>query len=164
MAEDLRLQLLISLSYFCFLSFYPYMRPPRRKDKAALCRAKTLFCFRNLDPVHTPTRPPAGAGWHQSRLGGSGDMKARSLEWRAFQCDGTQLQIDNQVIDIVRTPCRFGGHRLWFRCVCGRHVSALYSPGGRPWACRHCYRLSYATRHAIPRDRHLLEPSASAAA
>ena len=45
MAEDLRLQLLISLSYFCFLSFYPYMRPPRRKDKAALCARKLFFVF-----------------------------------------------------------------------------------------------------------------------
>jgi hypothetical protein len=73
------------------------------------------------------------------------------IEW-----DGTQLRIRNQVVDLGRTPCRFGGRRLWFRCVCGRHVSALYSPNGRPWACRHCYRLTYATRQSIPRDRRLL--------
>jgi hypothetical protein len=73
-----------------------------------------------------------------------------------IQWNGTQLRIRNQVIDVGRTPCRFGGHRLWFRCACSRHVSALYSPNGRPWACRHCYRLTYATRQAIPRDRQLL--------
>jgi hypothetical protein len=91
--------------------------------------------------------------------------KQGSLIWRwggeitgtaRIECDGTQLKIRNQLIHIGRMLCRFGGHRLWFVCVCGRHVSALYSPNGRPWACRHCYRLTYATRQAIPRDRHLL--------
>jgi hypothetical protein len=46
--------------------------------------------------------------------------------------------------------------RLWFKCACGRHVSALYSPNGGRWQCRHCWRLTYATRQAIPRDRQLL--------
>jgi hypothetical protein len=70
--------------------------------------------------------------------------------------DGERLTIRDQVIDIGRTPCRFGSYRLWFRCSCGQHVSTVYSPNGRPWACRHCYRLTYATRQATPRDRHLL--------
>ena len=89
-------------------------------------------------------------GWRIWRWGSEITGTAR-IEW-----NGTQLQIRNQLIHIGRTPCRFGGHRLWFVCVCGRHVSALYSPNGRPWACRHCYRLTYATRQAIPRDRQLL--------
>ena len=84
------------------------------------------------------------------REGGEITGMAR-VEW-----DGTQLRIRNQVIDIVRTPCRFGGYRLWFRCVCRRRVSAMYSPNGGRWGCRHCYRLTYATRQAIPRDRQLL--------
>ena len=70
--------------------------------------------------------------------------------------DGERLTIRAQVIDIGWPPCRFGGHRFWFRCSCGRHVATLYSPNGRPWGCRHCYRLTYATRQAVPRDRHLL--------
>ena len=70
--------------------------------------------------------------------------------------NGERLRIRDQIIDIGRTPCRFGGHRLWFRCSCGGHVSTLYSPNGLPWACRHCYRLTYATRQTNPRDRNLL--------
>jgi len=90
-------------------------------------------------------------GWRiWQREGGEITGTAR-IEW-----DGTQLQIRNQLIHIGWTPCRFGGHRLWFKCVCGRHVSTLYSPNGRPWACRQCYRLTYATRQTIPRDRQLL--------
>lgn len=88
--------------------------------------------------------------WIWQRGGGEITGTAR-IEW-----DGTQMRIRNQVIHIGRTPCRFGGHRVWFRCFCGRHVSTLYSPNGRPWACRHCYQLTYATRQAMPRDRHLL--------
>jgi hypothetical protein len=90
-------------------------------------------------------------GWLTWRREGGEITGTARVEW-----SGTQLQVRNQVIHIGRTPCRFGGHRLWFVCVCGRHVSALYSPNGRPWACRHCYRLTYATRQAIPRDRQLL--------
>jgi hypothetical protein len=70
--------------------------------------------------------------------------------------DGERLTIRDQVIDIERTPCRFGGHRFWFRCSCGLHIATLYSPNGRPWGCRHCHRLTYAARQAVPRDRHLL--------
>ena len=70
--------------------------------------------------------------------------------------DGERLTIRDQVIDIGRTPCRFGGHRFWFRCSCGQQVATLYSPSGQPWACRHCHRLTYATRQAVPRDRNLL--------
>ena len=73
------------------------------------------------------------------------------IEW-----DGTELKIRNQLIHIGRTPCRFGGFRVWFKCACGRHVLALYSPNGGRWGCRHCWRLTYATRQAIPRDRQLL--------
>ena len=70
--------------------------------------------------------------------------------------DGARLMVRNQVIGLWKTGCRFGGQRLWFRCSCGRHVGTMYSPSWQPWACRHCYRLTYAMRQAIPRDRHLL--------
>jgi hypothetical protein len=84
------------------------------------------------------------------RRGGEITAEAR-IGW-----DGKRLMIGAQVIALRTTSCRFGGHRLWFSCSCGRHVSALYSANEGPWACRHCYRLTYATRQAIPRDRHLL--------
>jgi hypothetical protein len=70
--------------------------------------------------------------------------------------DGERLTIDHQVIDLDKTPCPFGGQRWWFRCGCGRTVMKLYSPNNNPWACRHCYELTYATRQAIPRHRLIL--------
>jgi hypothetical protein len=55
---------------------------------------------------------------------------------------------------LERTPCHYGGERVWFRCPargCGRRVAILY--GGRVFACRHCYRLAYPCQHESPGDR-----------
>jgi len=37
---------------------------------------------------------------------------------------------------------------------CGRRVAILYA-GGDLFACRHCYRLAYASQSEIPRNRNL---------
>ena len=54
-------------------------------------------------------------------------------------------------VQLVRTPCYFGGFRYWFICglevngrYCGRRVAKLYlPPGGIYFGCRHCYNLTY---------------------
>jgi hypothetical protein len=50
-----------------------------------------------------------------------------------------------QRIELARTPCRFGGSRVWFRCPrCWRRVAILYLFG---WpACRTCARLRYPSQ------------------
>jgi hypothetical protein len=51
-------------------------------------------------------------------------------------------------IGLERTPCRFGGERVWFRCPgrgCGRRVVKLYSVG-RYYVCRHCGNLVYGSQ------------------
>jgi hypothetical protein len=65
-------------------------------------------------------------------------------DWESFQ----------QRVPIRWTPCRFGGERPWFVCdvsangaYCGRQVAKLYGVG-RPFACRHCYRLGYGVHAA----------------
>ncbi|QKS29134.1 MAG: hypothetical protein FAZ92_00473 [Accumulibacter sp.] len=52
------------------------------------------------------------------------------------------------------TPCHLGSRRAWFRCPatgCGRRVAILY--GGSIFACRHCYRLVYASQREAEDDR-----------
>lgn len=56
-------------------------------------------------------------------------------------------------IPLVTTPCRFGGKRYWFICpmyrnneYCGRRVGILYK-NGKFFACRHCYKLTYASQN-----------------
>jgi hypothetical protein len=55
---------------------------------------------------------------------------------------------------LERTPCHYGGERVWFRCpsrACGRRVAILY--GGRIFACRQCYRLAYECQKESVSDR-----------
>lgn len=54
-------------------------------------------------------------------------------------------------IELVTTPCHFGGVKYWFVCplvangrYCGRRVAKLYLPGGQTYfGCRYCYNLTY---------------------
>lgn len=55
-------------------------------------------------------------------------------------------------IPLTTTSCYFGGKRYWFTCpwytngeYCGRRVGVLYL-GGKYFACRHCYNLTYNSR------------------
>jgi D-lyxose ketol-isomerase len=42
-------------------------------------------------------------------------------------------------------------------CECGRTVEKLHAYSDRPWRCRHCYLLTYGTRQAVPRHRHVIK-------
>jgi hypothetical protein len=53
-------------------------------------------------------------------------------------------------VDLVSTPCNYGGKRWWFICplvingkACNRRVGVLYLGGGKYFGCRHCYNLTY---------------------
>jgi hypothetical protein len=66
-----------------------------------------------------------------------------------------------QGVPVDWTPCRFGGERPWFVCsvqsngvYCGRRVTKLYGVG-RLFACRHCYRLAYASQQESTHQRGL---------
>lgn len=65
---------------------------------------------------------------------------------------GEKTDLDYK-IPLVKTPCHFGGFRYWFQCpwyangvYCGRRVGVLYL-GGKYFACRHCYNLTYNSRN-----------------
>lgn len=54
------------------------------------------------------------------------------------------------------TACHYGGGRAWFRCPasgCGRRVAKLYIGRAGIFACRHCYRLAYASQRENAMDR-----------
>jgi len=82
-------------------------------------------------------------------------LKYRS---RSFGEDWSDVE---QRVAVVWTPCRFGGERPWFVCsvasngvYCGRRVIKLYG-AGRLFACRHCYRLAYASQLESAQQRGL---------
>ena len=48
-------------------------------------------------------------------------------------------------IEVVRTPCHFGGSRTWWLCPrCGNRFAVLWG-NSAGFACRHCQRLNYAS-------------------
>jgi len=65
---------------------------------------------------------------------------------------GGQAEQKDYSVPITWTPCHLGGERPWFLCpCCHRRVAKLY--GGAVFACRHCWRLNYASQQASKRDR-----------
>ena len=58
-----------------------------------------------------------------------------------------------QRIYFDRTPCNYGGDRIWFRCPpCGRRCAVVYA-SGKYYFCRVCCNLTYETCNQTPRDR-----------
>jgi hypothetical protein len=59
-------------------------------------------------------------------------------------------------VKVETRKLRFGGVRRCFLCPaigCGQRVRILYlPPGARYFACRRCYRISYASRNRNPRN------------
>jgi hypothetical protein len=67
------------------------------------------------------------------------------------------IELPKQILRTVQVSWRFGGQRFYFLCECGRTVEKLHAFRDRPWRCRHCHGLTYATRQAVPRHRHVIK-------
>lgn len=69
----------------------------------------------------------------------------------SYRCrEGVEWEAVEQTIPLVRTPCYYGGHRVWFCCPrCERRVAVLYG-AGKLFGCRHCYDLTYASQQEYP--------------
>src|SRR5271165_2605973 len=84
----------------------------------------------------------------------TGNSIVLSYMHRALGSD--QWQRMEQAVELVRTPCHYGGQRTWFLCPafgCGRRVGVLYS--GSIFACRHCHQLVYQSQREQWQDRAL---------
>lgn len=107
--------------------------------------------------------PGLAFGWHWSRGGEpSGNIliemapsAARPLSMQlVYQTcsDGGLWQPVNERVWIDWDACRFGGWRAWLRCPeCDRRVALLY--GGTRFLCRHCQKVTYASRNEDAIDR-----------
>lgn len=73
------------------------------------------------------------------------DIEGITLNYR-HRPRGGQWESVEQRIYFERTPCHYGGHRLWFKCPnCSRRVALLYG-AGKYFLCRHCYGLTYSSQ------------------
>jgi len=78
------------------------------------------------------------------------------LSYRHQRLGSEEWQQKEYPVELVRTPCHYGGERTWFLCPargCGRRVGVLY--GGGIFACRHCHQLVYESQREQPHDRAL---------
>ncbi len=80
------------------------------------------------------------------------DQYVRFIYTQTDRYTGEKNDFDYKV-QLTTTPCYFGGNRHWFVCsaskngiYCGRRVGVLYL-GGKYFACRHCYNLTYNSRN-----------------
>lgn len=74
-----------------------------------------------------------------------------TLTYRYRTTDGDWEDV-TQFVRFDCTPCNYGGERTWFLCPtagCGHRVAVLYG-AGKYFACRRCYRLTYASQQESP--------------
>ncbi|MEJ1382416.1 MAG: hypothetical protein RPT95_15850 [Candidatus Sedimenticola sp. (ex Thyasira tokunagai)] len=67
--------------------------------------------------------------------------------------DGSAWVDMEETVWFDRTPCNYGGERLWLSCPdCGKRVAVLYGHGPR-FLCRHCHGLPYGSQNETRLDR-----------
>lgn len=80
------------------------------------------------------------------------DGASLTLIYRTRQ-PGEEWQDVAETIDLVATPCNYGGERSWFLCPgCGTRRGVLFSVGGR-FRCRQCHDLAYTSTREDAMDR-----------
>ena len=73
------------------------------------------------------------------------DPDALLLAYRTRRHAGEAWQPVRERVVLERTPCHYGGERVWFRCPgCGGRRAVLHSAGGR-FRCRACHDLAYGS-------------------
>jgi len=74
------------------------------------------------------------------------------LVYRA-RVQGGEWESIKEPVQLSRTPCHYGGERVWFLCPdCDRRVAVLYGHGPR-FLCRHCQRLPYGSQQEGDMER-----------
>ena len=72
------------------------------------------------------------------------------------RCGGGGFQRMDYPVRLTWTDCTLGERRVWLVCPasgCGRRVALLYLGDSGIFACRHCYKLAYASQREAPDAR-----------
>jgi hypothetical protein len=76
------------------------------------------------------------------------------LDYRTRRA-GEDWQPVRERVALDRTPCHYGGERVWFRCPeCHSRRAVLFSVDGR-FRCRACHDLAYTSTREDPHERAL---------
>ena len=105
-------------------------------------------CAYALVAVSKPRSAPAPSG--NISLCPESDRVVLNYRYRE---QGDEWLPQEYAVMLERTPCHYGGERVWFRCPrmgCGRRVAILYA--AKYFVCRHCLRLAYESQREQPHD------------
>ena len=117
-------------------------------------RQTTIEETKRLDIRHLQDSIRLGyAGRYTWSAGGS---PAGSIDYRVehdrlvldyrVRVHGGEWESIEEPVQLSRTPCNYGGERLWFLCpACSKRVAVLASHGKR-FVCRHCHKLPYGSQ------------------
>ncbi len=99
----------------------------------------------SLEPGRTGTLSWISNGTKTGSVGYRIDEDRMILSFQ-HRPNGGEWEPVEQSINFDRTPCNYGGHRLWFLCPrCFRRVAVLYGPE-KYFLCRDCLDLAYTTQ------------------
>lgn len=60
-----------------------------------------------------------------------------------------------QEVQLIRTPCHYGGSRTWLQCpTCNSKRTLLYLGHNGSWKCRKCLGLAFTSQRLNPHSRH----------
>lgn len=76
------------------------------------------------------------------------------LDYRMREGEGESWSPVREAVPLDRTPCPYGGERVWFLCPgCLARRAVLYGVGGR-FRCRACHDLAYSSTREGVAERH----------
>lgn len=99
----------------------------------------------SLEPGRSGTLSWSNNGKQTASVGYKMENDRMILNYR-YRSNGGESEPVEQTINFDRTPCNYGGHRMWFLCPrCFKRVAVLYGPG-KYFLCRHCLDLAYTSQ------------------
>jgi hypothetical protein len=135
-------------------------------ERKASARKVVFAACLTLSTTGLASLPLSGVCHWENRSGAVGytfDPALSVLHLNYTLADPARQQQESlaYLVQLEARPTRFGGQRWWFLCPlmdrgqpCNSRVSNLYlPPGQRHFGCRHCHRLTYASRQRSQRAR-----------
>jgi hypothetical protein len=117
-----------------------------RRDGVFVAKPGTLFASTWTDPSGQEIL--RATLWLELETSGRLALRIVHGDFKALPAPANLSRL---TIELVTTPCRFGGQRFWFLCPltrdgipCKRRVRVLHLPAGAQFfGCRACHDLTY---------------------
>jgi hypothetical protein len=137
------------------------------KSEVEWCKKIEIWWLLRDMSIHGTTYKNTTISWGENGSRGSvgtdvSILDEKYVRFHYTQTDNTtgEKKDFNYKVQLIETPCHFGGTRFWFLCslyksgkYCGRRVGVLYKDGDY-FGCRYCYDLTYSSRNVTKNYRY----------